>query len=182
MDNLICSSWIVLLFSRRLPYQFLVDCLVYYSWSALSVLRCFPYLFLERFASVVHSKLLMSPTDKFVFSRTQHFCHIWKTHVCVDLTQVPVLKWQHVSYGTRVVISHNTPKRFLPPVRNKPTNSCPRDGCPIPWAISDTPYDNITIILIVALRILYIIKVQHLYVYLFIYNQMYIEVNYVNYI
>ena len=37
-------------------------------------------------------KTLVLATHKFVFSGTQHFCHIWKTHTCVDSTQVLVLE------------------------------------------------------------------------------------------
>ena len=40
--------------------------------------------------------------QKFVFSWTQHFCHIWKTRVCVDLTQILVLKSLHKSCVTHV--------------------------------------------------------------------------------
>ena len=71
-------------------------------------------------------KTLVFPTHKFVFPRKQHLCHIWKTHVCVDLTQVLVLKMT-----TQVLCDtcSNTPKIFLLPARGELAHhrwvSCP---------------------------------------------------------
>ena len=65
---------------------------------------------------VYHSKTLLLVTQKFVSSRTQHFCHIWKILTCIDLTQVLVLKWHHKSCVTHTQTHlktsySNTPKR-----------------------------------------------------------------------
>ena len=93
---------------------------------------------------------LVLPAHKFVFPRTQHFCHIWKTHVCVDLTQVVVLEMT-----TQVLCDtcSNTPKNVLPPARVELTISCITGECSIDWATTDTSHDSTIVIFTVTLTI-----------------------------
>ena len=119
--------------------------------------------FLRRIFRVITLKTLVLATHMFVFSRTQHFCHIWKTHTCVDSAQVLVLE-----KSTQVLCDacSNTPKSFLPPTRGERSTSSTTGGCLIHWAITDTPYGDTIIILIITLAIIYI-RVKLLYINMF---------------
>ena len=87
-------------------------------------------------SNTIHTlKTLVLLTNKFVFSRIQCFCHIWTTHVCVDLTQVLMLEMTtQVLCGT----CSSTPKISLPPAKGELTIPCITGGCPIHWANTDT--------------------------------------------